>query len=140
MAAVTKEIATQEITAWLDYRKTKQSVRESKAKNIGILVDAVMDGDITIAQGEYFYNGAKLTGPIITQNLIFPTGSLTSISYKPRETTGALSSIISKAASGATMGTVYAEHLSIGAIMSDQLLELDNEDGKVMNAIVEFFL
>jgi hypothetical protein len=140
MVAVTKEIATKEITAWLDYKRIKQSVRDNKAKSIGILVDAMIEGDITISQGEYHYNGQKLTGPVITQSLIFPVGSLTSISYKPRETMGALSSILSKASGGATMGTVYAEQLSIGSIMGEQLLEMDNEDGKVMNAIVEFFL
>lgn len=140
MAAIDKASAEKEITAWLDYRRTKASVREKNEKNINVLIDAMVEGDITISQGEYHYAGEKLTGPIITQTLIFPIGGMASISYKPRETTGGISSALSRAAGTATMNTVYAEQLSIGSILGEQLLQLDNEDGRVLNAIVSFFL
>lgn len=137
MTPISKEVAVTEVNAWLDYKKVKASVREKRTDAIQLMVDSVMDGSISIKNEPYKYEQENLEGPVITQVLSFPMGSLAELKYKPRESTGNLSAAISSG--NVVVGTAYASVLTNGVLPS-QIAKMDTEDSKIMQAIVQFFL
>jgi hypothetical protein len=135
---IDRDTATKEVNAWLDYKRIQASYRDKRKDSIEVLVDGIMSGNVSIADGEYMYGKDKLQGPMIKQTLAFPTGSLTELTYKPRETTGNLSASLRNGIN-TPVASCYGSILSNG-VMPAQIETMDSEDSRVLQAIVSFFL
>lgn len=124
---VNKEIAVQEVMAWLDYKKVKPHQREKMELSIDHMVECVQYGILSIDTNSYE----------ITQTLDFPVeGLLEKLTYKPRISVAELNKI-AKAANGAD---VFLANLSALTNQGVSILsKMDSEDMKLAQAIVGFF-
>lgn len=76
MSKIAREVAENEVKAWLDFKNIKDKKRDENQDSIDSIIDAVCDGLITI-DSDF----------VLTQKLMFPIGSkgeITQLSFKPR--------------------------------------------------------
>jgi hypothetical protein len=127
------EVAEKEVTAWLDYKRVKESVREEKKEAIAELVKCVSDGDLVINQDTFEIEHALLF-PI--ENEI----STTKLFYKPRVNADK----IQVALKGIKSDDLHGMLLAYGAAISNNpkklIAALDTEDYKIMQKVAVFFM
>jgi len=126
---VAKEIATKEVTDWLDYKRIKEPRREVLKANIDTLIEACMYGEIEFSDNA------------ITQNLNFPIynddGTLfrNKLKYKTTITVKEIQTSIEK---NTLMVQAYASALT--GLPGEVVGKLDaSTDYNVLNSIVVFF-
>lgn len=130
---VTKEIATKEVTAWLDYKRTKEAQRESLKGQIDTLVEAVMFGDVSINPDTQ----------VITHKLIVPEATdklYTELEYKPRISVGELQKASTNVKATDFDGKVVAYISALTGKGISHIQKLDSEDFKIGQAIALFFM
>lgn len=133
MGKVIEEIASSDVTKWLDLKKINERAREEKKDAVDALVAAIMDGSILI----------KDDGTIV-QTLKFATGDnkdgVTFLEYQARLKTQALQLSLQ----GLKLGDGYGIIVSVIAALTKQpkgvIKDLDTEDFKVGQSIASFFL
>lgn len=126
---MSREIAATEITAWLDYKRVKESTRESFKAQTDVLIEAMTYGDITVNSDTF----------VITQKLAFPVDTLLDkLEYKPRMTIGDLNKIPSKLGDFDSKVAAYIAALTGKALSHIQ--KMDSEDYKTGQAIAVFFI
>jgi len=128
---ISENIARRDIDKWLDVKKIRPKKREEKKESIDKLVDAVMDGMLSVEN-----DGSKLV-----QKLIHPIGEIRELSYKSR---------ISLAEKNRhTLGVNIAEDfggyiLAHVAALTDKpktlVGKMDTEDNDIANSIALFFI
>lgn len=128
-------IAMDEVSAWLDYKKIRPSVRTEKEANIKIIAEAIQYGYVSIGEGG-----------IITQTLVEPildskgTPILTELKYKARltneEEQRALQGTKRDGSTEHIMGFVYA----ITGVNSSITMKMSKGfDNDIMGSIAVFF-
>lgn len=123
---ITKEVAEQEINAWLDYKKIKPSQRISNKPHIDILVEGIMCGDLSIDPDKDF---------LITQKLCFPVdGLFDSLTYKSRASVGDI-----QKATNETKEVFFSTVSVLTGKGASHIKRMDSEDSKVAYAITVFF-
>ncbi len=128
---VSKQVAEQELNAWMDYKKIYPKSRVTLEAPISHLVDAIMYGDVSISADTH----------IITQKLKEPvSGLFDSLTYKPRMNVSDVKKYLSgiKAMDGDSRTTAYICALTDKG--PSQIDRLDTEDNKTAQAIAVFFM
>lgn len=130
MAKVTREVAEQEISDWLDFKKIFPSEREKHKESIDLLIDVMVDGVISIDDQTHE----------VIHKLIFPLESVTELKYKPRIN----DKMVQPNLKGMDPKDIDMRLLAIAATAASQpkglLAGLDSVDKKIMMANVVFFL
>ena len=130
MAKVTREVAEQEISAWLDKKKVFQSEREKNKDSYEHLVDAMCEGYLELDDQTFEF----------THKLIEPLNETPSLKYKARLNDKMLKPHLN----GLKPTDAEGRLLAYGAALTTQpkaVLEgLDSADKKIMMAILVFFL
>lgn len=130
---MSRDLAEQEVNLWLDYKRVKDSVRETQKAQIGVLIDAVQYGDVTI----------NTTTFAITQKMSFPeaTGGLYSeLVYKARISIGELQRACAAVKIGDFDGRIAAYVAALTDKGVSHILKMDSDDFKVAQAIAVFFM
>jgi hypothetical protein len=130
MDKVSREKATEEINGWLDRKKVYPSTREANEKDLELLIEAMVNGDIVLDEKTNEF----------THTLLFPLEDTKSLKYKGRMNDKMLKPHLNGVSqkSGADMLTAYVAALTSqpkGLIES-----LDSADKKIAMAITVFFL
>jgi len=133
MSAISREQATKEITAWLDYKKIKDSQREANKPQVDAMIDAMEAGTISMDENTY----------AITQKLDVPdsVGSLfTDLTYKARISIGELQRATSAVKATDFDGKITGYISALTGKPFSHIQKLDSEDYKIGQAIAVFFM
>ena len=127
-------MARKEVIAFLDYKRVKEKRRETLYQQLDILVEAVMDGDISFDEN---FN--------ITHKLIFPLevdGRVTvkELKYMSRINYGKLNSALSKVKSDDANGQLMATAKVLTGEGSNIIGAIDTADKSISESISAFFL
>lgn len=129
---VTEEVATSEVTAWLDFKKISPSKRNDKKDQIKQLVNAIIDGDIEINEDNE-----------IVQKLKTELGDkkqITEFKYKPRITVGAVQQHLQKIATSDADGRVVCYIQALTGQPAGIIKGLDSVDYDIAQTIAIFFI
>lgn len=132
MIAVSKEIATQEINKWLDFKKVNDKKKEAQKDQIESLVDALVDGSLVL-NADF----------VLTQTLKFPTEGelkIISLDFKPRLKMQAIHNAMGGVKSGDVDGRVLAYIAALTSTPKAVIKDLDTEDYSISQSIAIFFL
>jgi hypothetical protein len=129
---ISKEVATQEIEAWLDAKRVRQSEREEKQARIDFLTEVIQEGLLVRKEDN-----------TLVYTLLFPIGTelkTSELNFKPRLTIGVVNNYLSglKATDGDNRMIAYAR--AVTSAPAETIKALDMEDYAVVSAIVGFFL
>jgi hypothetical protein len=131
MKKVSLEIAKEEITRWLDFKKVSESKREVNKETISLLEEGVADGYLVVNEDH-----------TLTHNLKFPIEGelpIKSLTYKPRITVGELQAKNKK--QGTDLGSMI---IGYAAAISSQntgvIKKLDTDDYSITQAVALFFV
>lgn len=133
MAKVNPETATKEINAWLDFKKIMQNTRNSSEESIQLLIDAMVEGIITIDE----------KSNVITHNLNFPIGDgdeVKKIEYRPRLNDRLLEPYLKGVKASDSDGRLTAYICALTQKASGIIKNMDSVDKKISLAIAVFFL
>ncbi len=131
-AAVTEDIATAEVTKWLDFKKISPSKRTDKKDQIKQLINAIIDGDISINDDQEIVQ--KLKTPIGDK------GQITEFKYKPRITVGAVQQHLQRIATSDADGRVVCYIQALTGQSSGLIKGLDSVDYDIAQTIAIFFI
>lgn len=135
MGKIAKEVAIQEFNDWMDYKKVKENKREEAKTQIDELVNAIMDGVLTIDENKNIIH--TLEFPIQNQS---GETTVSKITYKPRLNVRELNDKL-KAVKGADGdGRILAYAKALTGENTGILGNLDTEDYRITSSIVMFFL
>lgn len=131
---ISREIAEQEVSKWLNLRGTSQKKREKFQDNIDNLVDAFEEGVLELNED----------GTIV-QKLQFPVGEgggVKTLTLKPRLTVGEINTIKqgNKVKAGDGDNTVLAYIAAITEKPFNLLYKLDISDYNISQNVAVFFL
>jgi hypothetical protein len=130
---ICREVAEQEVGSWLDFKKVKDKKREDNKDNIDALVEAVMDGIVTITEDK-----------TIIQRLSVPIGAnseaITQISFKPRLKVSTVRVCTQGIKSTDTIGIAGGYVSAATGVDRNVINTMDMEDFSVSQSIVIFFL
>lgn len=129
---VTIELATQEVTKWLDFKRLSNQRREDKKDSIDVLIGAMVDGTVVIDDGN------------ITQTLKIPVTEgdqgAQELKYKARLSAGQIQACLQ----GSKIGDGYGVIIALASVLTGYPKALikciDSEDMTVVQAIANFFL
>ncbi len=136
---VNREIAIQEIDAWLDFKKVRSRKRVSYADNIDVLVDAVEDGLLVLH---------KETGKL-NQTLQFPIKGtqggkevdvLKELEFVPRLNIQRLHSKLEGVKAGNGDGRILGYICALTGQPKDIINKMLTDDYEICQAIAIFFL
>jgi len=133
MAKVTPEIAKKEVEAWLDSKKIMQSVRDSNEDSTQLLIDAMVEGIITIDSSSH----------VITHNLNFPIGEgeeIKKLEYRPRLSDRLLEPYLKGVKPTDSDGRLIAYICALTQNSRGVIRNMDSVDKKISLAIAVFFL
>lgn len=126
---IDREVATNEVIAWLDYKKISQKKRESKQEAIEAIVDAVCDGTLVIKDDKS-----------VEHTLKFAIGDLTKVSYKPRLQMNSIHVHMQGVKSTDADGRVVAYIAALTSQAKEMIKKFDTEDFDVAQSIAIFFI
>lgn len=132
MNKVAREVAEKEINQWLDYKNIKEGKREAFKDSIGRLVEAVMDGCLTLREDK-----------VLVQSLGFPTegeAPVSELEYKPRIRVGAVQNHLKGVKADDADGRLVAYVAALTSKPKEVIKALDTEDFNISQAIAIFFL
>jgi hypothetical protein len=136
MSKISREIASQEINSWLDYKKVNDKKREAFADSIETLIDSICDGSLSLTPEK-----------VLVQELRFPIGedgketmAIKSLSFKPRLKIQTIHMHLQGVKNGDADGRVLAYVAALSSTPKDALRGMDTEDFSIGQAIAIFFL
>lgn len=132
MDKISKEIAQAEVESWLDYKKISAKKRESQKDQIESLVDALVEGTLSM-------NDDKT----IVHQLKFEIGEeikISKLEYKPRLKMSAIHLHLSSVKSSDADGRVCAYISALTGLPKDILKAMDSEDYSISQSIALFFI
>lgn len=130
---MTKEMAEQEVNAWLDRKKIFKSIRETNKDYIDTLVDAMCEGVLSLDQETWEWN----------HTLLFPIGeneSVKSIKYKPRLNDKMLKPFLNGVKNQDSDGRLLAHVAALTNTPREVLASLDSADKRISMSVAIFFL
>lgn len=125
---VTREVAIVEIDKWLDQKKVYPSTRETCKAEIELLVDAMVEGDLT------------LDGKSFKHKLLFPLEDVTELTYKSRLNDAMVKPHMQGVKAGDGDGRLAAHTAALTSQPKRLIESLDSADKKIMMSIMVFFL
>ncbi len=135
MAKVDKEVAVAEVNTWLDYKKVNDQKRETYKDNIEALVNAVMDGNLSLKEDKTFVHALKFPIESTDGKPAFET-----FEYKPRLKMETIHLHLQNVKAGDADGRVCAYVAALTSKSKDIVKKLDTEDYSIAQAIAIFFL
>lgn len=133
MARITPEKATKEVNAWLDAKKIMQNTRDSNEDSTQLLIDAMVEGLITIDD----------KSNVITHNLNFPIGEgeeIKKLEYRPRLSDRLLEPYLKGVKPTDSDGRLTAYICALTQNSRGIIRNMDSVDKKISLAIAVFFL
>lgn len=133
MEKLNRESAEAEVNSWLDYKKISDKKRESYKDNIESLIDAMVEGILTLDDKE----------KVITQGLKFPIGEemkVSELKYRPRITVGMVQAHMAGVKATDADGRITAYVAALTSQPKELIKKLDTEDNAVAQSIAIFFL
>lgn len=130
---ISRELATQEIEKWLDRKKVYDSTKESQKDSVDLLIEAVMNGDLTLNQ----------TTNELRHILLFPdalNGEVKELVYKARLNDKMLIPHLQGVSPKDADGRLLAHTAALTSQPKELLKNLDSADKKIMMSIAVFFL
>ena len=130
---VTPEMAEKEVESWLDFKRIKQTKRESYSESASIMAEAIALGDMVLDPETHH----------LTVSLAFPLGdseSIKTLKIRPRVTINDINKYTAKIKDTATALRVQAMIACICEEPIGVIKGLDTGDYELMQAIVVFFL
>ena len=127
---VSREEALAEVTSWLDKKKVYDSTRESQKDSIDLLVEAMMNGDLTLDS----------TTNEFTHKLLFEEGDVKELKYKSRLNDRMLKPYLNGVKANDADGRLLAHTAALTTQPKAILEALDSADKKIMMSIAVFFL
>lgn len=132
MAAISPEVAQQEIEKWLDHKRVSEKRRESLSDQIEILVNAVVEGELVL--DEKFTLKQKLRFPI--ENEI----TTTALEYKPRLKIGEVHNRLQGIKPGDADGRITAYISALTGKPKEVIKNLEVDDYGIGQSIAIFFI
>ncbi len=129
--AVDKETATKEIESWLDKKKVYEVTRESQKDSIDILIEGIMNGDLSLDEK---------TNEFIHKLLVPDSAGITEMKYRARLNDAMLRPYLNGVKSGDADGRLLAYTAALTQQPKNILSALDTADKKIMMSIAIFFL
>jgi hypothetical protein len=129
---VSKEIATEEVYAWLDLKKIGAQKRETQKDQINTLIDAVVDGSLSLTSDKVFVLELK-----------FPTEGetpLKKLEFKPRLQMALINQHLQGVKPTDFDGRIAAYAAALTTQTKTLLSKLDTEDYGLVQSIVLFFM
>lgn len=130
---VTPEMAEEEVQKWLDFKKISPSKRTDKKDQIKQLVNAIIDGDISINEENE-----------IVQVLKTPIGTgdkqIKEFKYKPRITVGAVQQHLKNIQTSDADGRVVCYIQALTGQSAGMIKGLDSVDYDIAQTIAIFFI
>jgi hypothetical protein len=121
------------VQKWLDLKRIPAAKRETQKEAINSLIEAVSNGDISIADDG-----------VITQKLIFPItiggGELSELTYKPRLTVGEYKAHTANVKAGDFDGRIMAYVRALTKLQVEVIDRLDTADTSIATSIAIFFM
>jgi hypothetical protein len=133
MGKIAREVAIEEIDSWLDKKKVYESTRETHKDSIDVLIDAVVNGDLTLDE--------KTNE--LRHKLLFPdavNNAITELVYKPRLNDQLVRPHLNGIKNNDGDGRLIAHTAALTSQSKNILSQLDSADKKIMMSIVVFFL
>lgn len=133
MEKVSREVAEQEVYAWLDYKKVSTKKRESYKEHTDTLVDAIVDGYLSLNKDDMSFE----------HTLKFPTEGemlLTKLTYKPRLKVQTVHLHLQNVKSNDADGRLCAYIAALTSKPKELVKHLDSEDYSIGQSIAIFFL
>jgi hypothetical protein len=133
MTKISREVAEQEVNSWLDYKKVSERKRENHKEQIEILIDAIMEGALTLRSEDKFF----------VQTLKFPTSGekpLTSLEYSPRIKMSTVHNKLQGVKGSDADGRVCSYVAALTSHTTALIKSLDSEDYSICEAVAVFFL
>ena len=130
MAKVTREQAEKEITSWLDKKKVFDSQREENKASYELLVDAMMEGYLTLDSTTFEFK----------HKLIEPLTETFDLTYKSRMNDKMVKPHLNGVKPTDAEGRLLAYGAALTTMPKAVLEGLDSSDKKIMIAILVFFL
>ncbi len=130
---ISKEQAIIEVDSWLDYKKVSEKKRESQKDSVEALVEAVMDGSLTLDSGTKEF----------THTLKFPTDGekpCRELVYKPRLRVSSTHAHLQGVKANDADGRILAYVAALTSKPKDLIKALDTEDYSVAQSVAVFFL
>lgn len=129
---VSLDVAKKEVDKWLDYKCVNEKKRESYEEQIEILIDAIADGILTLAEDN-----------TLVHKLLFPLEGelpLSELKYKPRIKVSTIQAHLNGVKSKDADGRLCAYVAALTSKPKAVIQGLDTEDYSVSQSIAIFFL
>lgn len=129
---VSADVAKKDIDKWLDYKRVKETKRESYKEQIESLVDSVADGDLVLSEEHE-----------LVQTLRFPLDgelALTELKYKPRLKVSTIHTHLNGVKSTDADGRICAYVAALTSKPKAVIKGLDTEDYSIAQSVAVFFL
>ena len=133
MGKVTHEVAQNEINSWLDKKKVFASIRDANKESIENLVEAVVEGVLTLDSSSFE----------LTQILLFPLGEggvTKSLVYKARLNDNLLKPHLKNVELKDLEGRFAAMTAALTGETKGVYLAMDTADTRITKSILVFFL
>jgi len=126
-----RELANQEINSWLDKKKIKKSQREENKASVDMLVEAFMDGSLTLNKDTN----------VLTLNLLFPENmGITKLDFRSRMNDAILHPHLNGVKPTDVDGRINALICALTTQPKNIITILDSSDKRVAQSIAIFFL
>jgi hypothetical protein len=130
MDKVSREQATQEVEQWLDRKKVYASTREAQKDSIETLIEAMMNGDLTLDEKTNELN----------HKLLFPLDEVKELKYKSRLNDKMMRPHLQGVKSNDADGRLNALTACLTSQPKAVIENLDSADKRIMMSIAVFFL
>jgi hypothetical protein len=135
--AISKEVATEEVTKWLDLKRIRDNKREASKPYIDEMVYAIMDGSLVLKENNGF-----------TQKLLFPVKikgengdeMIKEINFMPRMAIGELNIQLKKVDAEDNDARLLMHIVALTLENTGVIKKLETSDYKTAQAITMFFL
>ena len=135
MSTVSKEVATQDIEKWLEYRKVKDKKIQESLSQQEELIAAIEDGSMVVDSD--FNLVFKLAFPIKN-----PQGEVTvsELKFKPRIFVHELNAKLKGVSASSPDERILAYAAALTGQTNALISKLDTEDYRIVSSIVMYFL
>ncbi len=127
---VALEVATADITRWLDKKKVYEATREASKESIDILIEAMMNGDLILEEKDF----------VLTHKLLFPLEEVVELKYKSRLNDNMIRPHLQGVKATDGEGRFLAHAAALTGVVKGILSALDTADKKIMVSITVFFV
>lgn len=130
---MTIDLATQEVTKWLDFKNVPDRKREANADHIEALAEAIANGKLILQEDKVF-----------TLKLSFPTGEdgkgISELNFKPRVKVSTLSAQLQGMKPGDGVGIMVGYISALTGEVKGVIKDLDLSDYEIAQSIAIFFI